>query len=346
MCDLVRLLGRDPIRVDPDGGYLTGRRVLVTGAGGSIGAELCRQITAHRPERLVMLGRGESTLTASAAAAGGTPRLALADIRDHARLVEVFAAHRPHVVFHAAALKHQPILEREPAEAVKTNVWGTANVLAAAADHGVRTLVNVSTDKACEPTCVLGASKRIAERMTAWHSQAGDTAGRWVSVRFGNVIGSRGSVLATFARQLASGEPLTVTDPRVSRYFMTAAEAAALVIHAGAVGSPGEALVLDMGRQLRIATLARRMAAYAGVDDPLIVYTGMRPGEKLHERLIGNAERPRRPDHPMIDHVDVPPLDPQIASTAPVVGDRAVLADALRRLCLVSARPAEAAHVG
>jgi FlaA1/EpsC-like NDP-sugar epimerase len=334
MSDLVRLLGRDPITVDPVGSYLTGRRVLVTGAGGSIGGELCRQVARHRPAELVMLGRGESTLLASAATLPVTtpkPRVVLADVRDRTRIGQVVAHHQPQVVFHAAALKHQPILEAAPAEAVKTNVWGTGNVLHAADQAGVRVLVNISTDKACDPSCVLGASKRLAERMTAWHAQR---LGRnWMSVRFGNVLGSRGSVLGVFARQLADGGPLTITSPDVDRYFMTATEAAQLVIAAGAIGSPGEALVLDMGAPVRIADLAARMAKLMGADPP-IVYTGLRPGEKLHETLIGADEHPHRPHHPLIDHVTVPPLNP--ANTAGIDTDldcgrlRALLADLCR----------------
>jgi FlaA1/EpsC-like NDP-sugar epimerase len=255
-----------------------------------------------------MLGHGESTLLATNATVNNMGTLALADLRDRRRLFDVFAEHKPDIVFHAAALKHQPILEREPAEAVKTNVWGTANVLAAAEQVGVKTLVNVSTDKACDPTCVLGASKRIAERMTAWYTPL-----RYVSVRFGNVIGSRGSVLGVFARQLADGGTLTITSPDVDRYFMTPDEAAQLVIHAGAVGDAGEALVLDMGSPVRIVDLAKRMARFMGVDAP-VVFTGLRPGEKLHEQLIGVDECPTRPHHPLVDHVVVPPLDPTAAA--------------------------------
>ena len=332
MSDLVRLLDRDPIAVDADGSWLTGRRVLVAGAGGSIGAELCRQVAAYCPELLVLLGRGESTLTATYQSTPGQRRvIALADIRDESRMREVFAEHRPEVVFHAAALKHQPILEREPAEAVKTNVWGTANVLAAAADAGTEVLVNISTDKACDPTCVLGASKRTAERMTAWYGPR-----RWVSVRFGNVLGSRGSVLGVFARQLAAGEPLTITHPDVSRYFMTIPEAASLVIHAGAIGQPGEALVLDMGEPVKIADLARCMAALMGID-PTIVYTGLRPGEKLHERLVGRAELAHRLHHPRIDHVQVPPLDPAHTVSIDVTALRARITRQLSACCLLSA---------
>lgn len=328
------LLGRDPIdTTGVDTTYITGQRVLVTGAGGSIGSELCRHVERLEPAELIMMGHGESTLTATNATIDGRGTIALCDIRDHHRVTTVLTTHRPHVVFHAAALKHQPILEHAPGEAVKTNVWGTSNILTAAAAAGVDVLVNVSTDKACDPTCALGASKRIAERMTAWYAPR-----RWMSVRFGNVIGSRGSVLGVFARQLAEGTPLTVTSPDVDRYFMTASEAAALVIAAGAIGHPGQALVLDMGAPIRIVTLARRMAALMGVD-PTIVYTGLRPGEKLHETLIGADEIPIRPHHPRIDHVDVPPLNPLLPGIigARVDGDPDELREHLARIARVDA---------
>jgi FlaA1/EpsC-like NDP-sugar epimerase len=327
MPDLVRLLGRDPIAINPDGGYLTGRRVLVTGAGGSIGAELCRQIMRHAPAELLMLGHGESTLTAVNATIGGAGTMVLADVRDRERIRQVFTQHAPHVVFHTAALKHQPILERAPAEAIKSNVWGTANVLHAAACAGVETLVNVSTDKACDPCCVLGASKRLGERMTAWYAPR-----PWVSVRFGNVIGSRGSVLVTFARQLADGGHVTITSPDVDRYFMTAQEAARLVITAGETGSPGEALVLDMGTPVHIVDLARRMASLMGVC-PVFVFTGLRPGEKLHEQLIGCGEHPTRPHHPLVDHVTVPPLNPANVAGINTYADRHTLRATLAGLC-------------
>jgi FlaA1/EpsC-like NDP-sugar epimerase len=328
--DLVRLLGRDPIDVDVDSSHVTGRRVLVTGAGGSIGSELCRQVARLSPAELVMLGHGESTLLAANATVGGVGTPVLADIRDRERIRQVFVEHSPQVVFHAAALKHQPVLEREPDEAIKSNVWGTANVLAAAAYVNVETLVNVSTDKAADPCCVLGASKRLAERMTAWYAPR-----RWVSVRFGNVIGSRGSVLGVFARQLAAGDHLTVTSPDVDRYFMTPAEAARLVIVAGAIGNPGEALVLDMGKPVRIVDIARRMAAFMGLDPP-IVYTGLRPGEKLHEDLIAADEHPTRPSHPLIDHVTVPPLNPEGVAGINVYAELRHLRTALDRICMAT----------
>lgn len=307
------LLGRHEVDTDLESisGYLTGRRVLVTGAGGSIGAELCYQISRLAPDRLVMLDRDESALHAVQLRIEGramldTRDLVVCDLRDRDALAEVFAEHEPEVVFHAGALKHLPLLELYPAEALKSNVYGTRNVLELACDAGVDRFVNISTDKAADPISVLGFSKRIAERLTA--DVASRSAGTYLSVRFGNVLGSRGSVLTAFEQQVRSGGPLTVTDPDTTRYFMTVEEAVQLVIQAGAVGRDGEALVLDMGEPVRIDDVARRLASQS--DRPIeITYTGLRPGEKLHEVLFGAGEVDRRPAHPLISHVAVPPLD-------------------------------------
>lgn len=318
------LLGRHVIDTDVDAiaGYLTGRRVLVTGAGGSIGSELCFQIARFAPAELVMLDRDESALHALQLRIEGramldTRNLVVCDIRDARALDAAFAEHRPEVVFHAAALKHLPLLELHPKEAVKTNVVGTQNVLDAALRHGVTRLINISTDKAADPTSVLGYSKRIAERLTAEVAQRSELP--YVSVRFGNVLGSRGSVLTAFRAQVEAGGPITVTHPEVTRYFMMVEEAVQLVIQAGAVGRPGEALVLDMGEPVRIDDVARRMAAQS--PRPIeIVYTGLRPGEKLHEVLHGADEQiDERVAHPLISHVVVPPLDP--ASIDPLTAD-------------------------
>jgi FlaA1/EpsC-like NDP-sugar epimerase len=313
--DLADLLGRRQIELDLDEitGYLTGKRVLVTGAGGSIGSELCRQIARYAPTELIMLDRDESALHAVQLSISGRALLdgddlVLADIRDIEHMNRVFDERRPHVVFHAAALKHLTLLERFPGEAVKSNVWGTLTVLQAALVHGVEHFVNISTDKAADPTSVLGYSKRIAERLTAHVAQ--DAPGCFVSVRFGNVLGSRGSVLTTFTAQVAAGGPITVTDPEVTRYFMTVSEAVQLVIQAAAVGRDGEALVLDMGEPVRIDDVARRLAdeATRRID---IVYTGLRPGEKLHEDLLGVDEEDVRPYHPLVSQVPVEPVTPQ-----------------------------------
>ncbi|MGD9961716.1 polysaccharide biosynthesis protein [Nocardioides sp.] len=306
------LLGRSAIETDIESiaGYLTGKRVLVTGAGGSIGSELCRQIDRWAPAELIMLDRDESALHAVQLMLHGralldSPEVVLNDIRDEPALREVFLERRPHVVFHAAALKHLPMLEQYPVEAMKTNVLGTANVLAAAAEVGVQRFVNISTDKAADPTSVLGYSKRVAERLTS--ELAGNADGSWISVRFGNVLGSRGSVLMSFASQIASGGPVTVTDPEVTRYFMTVEEAVQLVIQAGAIGCAGDALVLDMGQPVKILDVAQQLIEQSGRPVE-IIYTGLRGGEKLHEKLFGVGETDRRPEHPLISHVAVPPL--------------------------------------
>jgi FlaA1/EpsC-like NDP-sugar epimerase len=231
----------------------------------------------------------------------------LADIRDQRRVREVFGTFRPDIVFHAAALKHLPLLERCPAEALKSNVWGTLTVLEAAAEYGVQSFVNVSTDKAANPVSVLGYSKRIAERLTAY--MAARTGAAYLSVRFGNVLGSRGSVLASLSAQVAAGGPVTVTHPEVSRYFMIADEAVQLVLQAAVIGRGGEALVLDMGEPVRIADIARRLIAGSGREVD-IVFTGLRPGEKLAEDLLGAGEADYRLCHPLICHVPVPSLSP------------------------------------
>ncbi|BCJ40926.1 dTDP-glucose 4,6-dehydratase [Actinoplanes ianthinogenes] len=337
------LLGRREISIDlaAVAGYLAGRRVLVTGAGGSIGSELCRQVAQFNPAKLVMLDRDESGLHAVQLSLDGRGmlddrNLVVADIRDQQRLDEVFAEHQPQVVFHAAALKHLPLLEMHPSEALKTNILGTYQILQTAIRHHVDRLVNISTDKAADPCSVLGYSKRITERLTA----AADAAapGTYTSVRFGNVLGSRGSVLTAFSAQVAKGGPITVTDPDVTRYFMTVQEAVRLVIQAGAVESHGEVLVLDMGEPVRIADVAKRIAESAGGHIP-IVYTGLRPGEKLAEVLLGPAEPDHRPNHPLISQAPVPPLDGAVLSLMDPSAPRADLIAVLRWLSESPALP-------
>lgn len=306
------LLGRHMVDTDIDSiaGYLTAKRVLVTGAGGSIGSELSVQISRFAPQELILLDRDESALHMVQMRIEGralldSRNLVVADIRDLDRMHQVFDEHRPDVVFHAAALKHLPLLEMHPVEAYKTNVLGTQNVLEAAIAHGVDRFVNISTDKAADPTSVLGYTKRIAERLTA--AKAEKAPGTLLSVRFGNVLGSRGSVLTAFRAQLESGGPITVTHPDITRYFMTVEEAVQLVIQAGAIGNDGEALVLDMGSPVRIDDVARRLIAQS--PRPIeIIYTGLRPGEKLHEVLLATNEVERRSSHPLISHVSVPPI--------------------------------------
>lgn len=337
------LLGRS--KVDTDiaaiAGYLTGKRVLVTGAGGSIGSELCRQISAFNPAELIMVDRDESglhgvQLSIEGRATLDSPSLVLLNIRDRRAVFELFRTRRPDVVFHAAALKHLTLLERYPNEALKTNVLGTLNVLEAAAEVGVGHFVNISTDKAADPSSVLGSSKRVAERLTA---HFGDEAeGRFLSVRFGNVLGSRGSVLTTFRAQAESGGPITVTHPEVTRFFMTISEAVQLVVQAGAIGDDGEVLVLDMGEPVRILDVAQRFAN-RGATPLEIVFTGLRPGEKLHETLFGPGENDLRPAHPLVSHVPVPPLEPAAVADVDCYAAADVAIERLRELCEVAVEP-------
>ncbi|MFC6340654.1 polysaccharide biosynthesis protein [Nocardioides hankookensis] len=282
-----------------------------------------------------MLDRDESALHAiqlilSGRALLDSDDIVLCDIRDERAVRDVFDAIRPEVVFHAAALKHLPMLQRFPGEAVKTNIRGTANVLEAARAVGVERFVNVSTDKAADPSSVLGYSKRIAEMLTAGYA---DADGTFLSVRFGNVLGSRGSVLTTFAKQINDGGPVTITDPDVTRYFMTIQEACQLVIQAAAIGSPGEALVLDMGEPVRILDVAQQLIRQDG-GDVEIEFTGLRPGEKLHEDLFGEREpRDIRPEHPMVSHVPVEPVSRSVTDELPVHGAPEAIVEGLAGLC-------------
>jgi len=332
----VDLLGRHTVETDIAAAseYLYGKRVVVTGAGGSIGSELCRQISAFEPAELVMIDRDESGLHGVQLSIEGralldNANLLLVDIRDRARVASIFQEIEPDVVFHAAALKHLPLLETHPAEALKTNIWGTVSVLDAAAVAGVERFVNISTDKAAGPASALGYSKRIAEALTSHYGRRED--GTYLSVRFGNVLGSRGSVLTAFRAQLEAGDALTVTHPDVTRYFMTVEEAVQLVVQAGAIGDDGKALVLDMGEPVRIADFARQLAASRTPEVPL-VFTGLRPGEKLHEQLFCAAEDPQPSRHELIRQVSVPPLSPDaVRRLDPTLRPEAMLA-VLRRL--------------
>lgn len=322
--DIDDILGRRQVETDISAiaGYLTNRRVLVTGAGGSIGSELARQVHTFGPSELVLLDRDESALHGVQLAIYGkalldTPDLVLASIRDEAALRQMFEAHQPEVVFHAAALKHLPMLEQYPDEAWKTNVVGTQNLLELAAEFGVSKFVNISTDKAANPTSVLGKTKQRAEQLTAWYGQ--QSVGTYISVRFGNVLGSRGSMLLTFREQIAQGGPVTVTHPEVTRYFMTIPEASELVIQAGAVGQDGEVMVLDMGEPVRIIDVARRLISNSGADVE-IVFTGLRPNEKLHEDLFSASELDVRPHHELIAHVRAEAHGPPSAKPAPSPG--------------------------
>jgi FlaA1/EpsC-like NDP-sugar epimerase len=309
------LIGRHPVDTDVASiaDYVAGKRVLVTGAGGSIGSVLSQQLAKFAPAELMMLDRDESGLQSSQISIDGhglldTKNVVLVDIRDRDTLLRIFADRRPEVVFHAAALKHLPMLEQYPDEAWQTNVMGTLNVLEAARSVGVKTFVNISTDKAANPSSVLGHSKRVAEKLTAW--AAVETGERYLSVRFGNVIGSRGSMLPTFTSLISAGGPLTVTHPDVTRFFMTIPEACQLVIQAGGIGGPGEVLILDMGDPVRILDVAQRMIEMSRKEIE-IVFTGLRPGEKLHEELLGAGESDARPHHPKISHARVEALAPE-----------------------------------
>lgn len=308
------LLGRRRVKINLDeiSQYLVNRRVLVTGAGGSIGSELCRQLVRFNPAELIMLDRDESALHEVQLSIYGralldTPQTVLADLRDEFAINELFDSRKPQVVFHAAALKHLPLLERYPHEAYQTNVLGTLTMLNASQRAGVDVFINISTDKAANPISVLGYSKRIAERLTAdFAFRSG--SGKYISVRFGNVLGSRGSVLMSFRDQISKGGPVTVTHRGVTRYFMTISEAVQLVIQAGAIGSTGEVLVLDMGKPVNIHDVAEQLVRNSGKSIKIEV-VGLRIGEKVHEELFGDGEADERPYHPLISHVSAKPID-------------------------------------
>jgi FlaA1/EpsC-like NDP-sugar epimerase len=302
------LLRRDPIETDLAAlsTLATGKTVLVTGAGGSIGSELCRQLIALQPTRLVLLGHGENAIfdiaqeiRASAAACQITE--VIADIRDADRVRRVFTQYRPYAVFHAAAHKHVPLMEENVVEAITNNILGTGNVVAASVSTGVRHFVLISSDKAVRPGNIMGATKRIAEHVV--HLAAVKHRRNFVAVRFGNVLGSRGSVVPTFARQIQAGGPVTVTDPEMRRYFMTIPEAVQLVLQAGALGKGGEVFLLDMGEPIRIVDLARDMIRLSGLregDDIEIQFTGRRAGEKLYEEMFFSHEVAEATNHPKI----------------------------------------------
>lgn len=286
-----------------------GSAVVVTGAGGSIGSELAKQLARYSPGRLVLIDRDESALQATQVSLEGhglldSEDIVLADIRDAPWISEVFDAVRPQLVFHAAALKHLPMLERYPAEALKTNVIGTRNVLEASQRAGVEVFVNISTDKAADPISVLGQTKLVTEFLTwqANETETQDRRSRFMSVRFGNVFGSRGSVLTVFQKQVAAGASVTVTDPEVTRYFMTIQEAVHLVLQSAVIGRGGETLVLDMGEPVSILDVANEAISRSGRQVP-IRFTGLRKGEKLHEVLVGAHEQTRDGPHPGILHI-------------------------------------------
>ena len=313
------LLRRAPIQLDQTalGRELADAVVLITGGGGSIGSELARQVAAFHPRRIVLLGRGENSLWEAERrlrrlAPGLQLSVELCDIRNPLRLQQAFERWRPGVVFHAAAHKHVPYLEQHPAEGIQNNVFGTLNVVRACQAIGVHTLVNISTDKAVNPANVLGATKYLAECIILAAAGAALPGQRYVSVRFGNVLGSRGSVIPVFQDQIRSGGPMTVTHPDMTRYFMTIPEASQLVLQAGLLGRNGKIFVLDMGEPVRIADLARDMARLSGLSvgrDIQIQFSGIRPGEKLFEEIFhAQEERPSRV-HPKVFEAMRRPLE-------------------------------------
>ncbi|OMF21216.1 nucleoside-diphosphate sugar epimerase/dehydratase [Paenibacillus sp. FSL H8-0259] len=292
------LLGREPIVADMNSilGYVHNKTVLVTGAGGSIGSELCRQISPFAPDKLLILGHGENSIyTIEMELRKNFPYLnivtIIADVQDRARLMDVFQSYKPHVVFHAAAHKHVPLMERNPSEAIKNNVFGTRNVADCADKYGTERFVMISSDKAVNPTSVMGATKRIAEMYVQSLNTSSHT--KFSAVRFGNVLGSRGSVIPAFKKQIAAGGPVTVTHPEMVRYFMTIPEAVQLVIQSGSFAKGGEVFVLDMGEPVKILNLAEDLITLSGYEpytDIDITFSGIREGEKLYEELLTDEE--------------------------------------------------------
>ncbi|MGU3368060.1 polysaccharide biosynthesis protein [Bacillus mycoides] len=293
------LLGREPIQLDDAGigEKITGKTILVTGAGGSIGSEICRQVMKYKPAKIVLLGHGENSIYNIEMEMRVTYKdtveikTEIADVQDRHKIFEIMKKHQPYIVYHAAAHKHVPLMERNPEEAVKNNIFGTKNVAEAADTFKVNTFVMVSTDKAVNPTNVMGATKRFAE-MLVQHLAAVSANTRFVAVRFGNVLGSRGSVIPLFKKQIQKGGPVTVTHPDMIRYFMTIPEASRLVIQAGTLAKGGELFVLDMGDPVKIVDLAKNLITLSGysIEEVGIEFTGLRPGEKMYEELLNEGE--------------------------------------------------------
>ncbi len=306
--DIEDLLGRDPIRTNLDEvmGYVSGKVIMVTGGGGSIGSELCRQIASHNPKQLIIVDIYENNAyDIQQELKRKYPKLNLevliASVRNTKRIDNIFETYRPNVVYHAAAHKHVPLMEVSPNEAIKNNVFGTYKTAQAAAKYGVERFVLISTDKAVNPTNIMGASKRMCEMVIQMMNQKSDT--NFVAVRFGNVLGSNGSVIPLFKQQIAAGGPVTVTDPNIIRYFMTIPEAVSLVLQAGAYAKGGEIFVLDMGEPVKIVDLATnliKLSGYKPGEDIEIKFTGLRPGEKMYEELLMSEEGLQKTDNKMI----------------------------------------------
>ncbi|NOU72620.1 NAD-dependent epimerase/dehydratase family protein [Paenibacillus sp. LMG 31458] len=293
------ILGRKPVNINLNeiAEFVKGKVILVTGAGGSIGSELCRQIPNFNPEKLILLGRGENSIfTIENEIKVKYPHISIvpviADIQDKKRLEDVFAYYRPQIIFHAAAHKHVPLMELNPSEAIKNNVFGTRNVAEYALAYRAESFVYISSDKAVNPSSIMGASKRLAELMLQSMGKFKDT--KFLIVRFGNVIGSRGSVIPLFLQQIKAGQPITVTHPDMVRYFMTIPEAVQLVFQSGVMAKGGETFILDMGKPVKILDLAHNVIRLSGLEpnkDIKIVLTGIRPGEKLVEEMFTAEEK-------------------------------------------------------
>lgn len=303
------LLGRDPVELDVEiiSDYITDKVILVTGAGGSIGSEICRQVAKFKPKKLILLGHGENSIYSIEMELNekyndmrGVFIPEIADIQDEKKMHLIMNKHLPNVVYHAAAHKHVPLMENNPEEAVKNNLIGTMNIAEAARTHGVGTFVMISSDKAVNPTSVMGATKKLAEMVIQHKDKISHT--KFVTVRFGNVLGSRGSVIPLFKKQIQNGGPITVTHPDMVRYFMTIPEASRLVVQAGALAKGGEIFVLDMGEPVKIVDLAKNLIRLSGnsLDEIGIEFTGIRPGEKLFEELLKEDEMNEKQVHPRI----------------------------------------------
>ena len=338
--DVEDLLGRDPVKLDTTAvkEYLSGKIVLITGAGGSIGSEIVRQVAKMQPAKLLLLGKGENSIyEITQEMKIEYPQLKtvpiIADVRDKERINAIMDYFKPQVVFHAAAHKHVPLMEYQPAEAVRNNILGTKVVADEAAAHNVETFVMISTDKAVNPTSVMGCTKRVAEMYVQSMNKNSNT--RFVAVRFGNVLGSRGSVIPLFKTQIAKGGPVTVTHANMKRYFMTIPEASQLVLQAGAMAKGGEVFVLDMGEPVRIYDLAKDLITLSGLipdKDIEIKITGLRPGEKLFEELLSAEDGTEKTKHhkiftAKIKEIDKTELDKQIAEIVEITdGDKVVAA--------------------